>query len=603
MSLTAGSGGIVAASANNTTAEIATTGASVTMDTTGPIGSSSNRIQFADNANTTQQNVIIGSSDQPSSDQPSSVYLDGLGSLTLGDIAGGTANTQIDVMARTNLVVAAGATINSGAGTLSLGADLNADGTGNDGVGTLSIDGGATVISSSATASAITLRGAKMDIATGAIPASVGALGQAITPTATLSGSFTPLALTADSSGNLNGVNGVTVSKFAPAITTLAARATGTKFQPSVLAIDSSGNVYVANANSTTVSEFAPGSTTPTATLSGVYVPDAMACDSSGNLYVANGNGTVSEFARGSTTPTATLTGLNDPDALAIDSSGNLYVANEEEGVFDLGTTVSEFAPGSTKATATLTGLDEPWALAFDSSGNLYVVNWAGNTVSEFAPGSTTPTATLTGLDEPDALAFDPSGNLFVANGNDTVSEFAPGSTTPTATLMGLDYPDALAFDSSGNLYVANWAGNTVSKFAPGSTKPVATLTGLDEPDSLAFDPSGNLYVANGNLFVGITVSKFTPEDSGHTHGRRRGYPLVPGRPAHQHGRHKRRGRRHQPHRRRVGADLYDCHRHDHRWRQQPNRQHNLHDCHAGHDCRRVNRGRPGPRRSGPDHH
>ena len=73
------------------------------MNTSGPIGTSSNRIQFADNANTAQQNVIIGTTDQPSS-----VYLDGLGSLTLGNIEGGTANTQIDVTARTNLVVAAG---------------------------------------------------------------------------------------------------------------------------------------------------------------------------------------------------------------------------------------------------------------------------------------------------------------------------------------------------------------------------------------------------------------------------------------------------------------------------------------------------------------
>ena len=85
------------------------------------------------------------------------------------------ANTQIDVTARTNLVVAAGATVDSGTSTLSLGADVNADGTGNDGVGTLSIDAGATVTSSNPTASAITLRGADIDIDTSANPAVVGA--------------------------------------------------------------------------------------------------------------------------------------------------------------------------------------------------------------------------------------------------------------------------------------------------------------------------------------------------------------------------------------------------------------------------------------------
>ena len=157
ITLTAGSGGIVAASANNAAAEIGTSGATVTLNTTGPIGSSGNRIQFADNANPAQQNVIIGQIG--STNQPSSVFLDGLGSLTLGNIQGGTVNTAIDVTARTNLMVAGAATVNSGTSTLSLGADLKADGTGDDGAGTLSIAAGATVVSTNPTASAITLGG------------------------------------------------------------------------------------------------------------------------------------------------------------------------------------------------------------------------------------------------------------------------------------------------------------------------------------------------------------------------------------------------------------------------------------------------------------
>ena len=67
ISLTAGTGGITATATNNTSAEISTTGATVTMNTTGPIGTSANRIQFADNTNTAQQNVVVGSTNQPSS--------------------------------------------------------------------------------------------------------------------------------------------------------------------------------------------------------------------------------------------------------------------------------------------------------------------------------------------------------------------------------------------------------------------------------------------------------------------------------------------------------------------------------------------------------
>ena len=66
------------------------------------------------------------------------------------------------------------ATFDTGTGTTSLAADTNADGTGNDGVGTLSIGAGATVVSSNATANAITLRGADIEIDTSADPATIG---------------------------------------------------------------------------------------------------------------------------------------------------------------------------------------------------------------------------------------------------------------------------------------------------------------------------------------------------------------------------------------------------------------------------------------------
>ena len=79
VTITAGTNGITAASANNTFAEIATTGL-VTLNTTGPIGTSTNRIQF-DAANT-PSSVVIGGKKQPGS----GVFLGGLGNLTLGAI-------------------------------------------------------------------------------------------------------------------------------------------------------------------------------------------------------------------------------------------------------------------------------------------------------------------------------------------------------------------------------------------------------------------------------------------------------------------------------------------------------------------------------------
>ena len=118
------------------------------------------------------------------------------------------ANGNVDLAATGNLTVDAGAIVETGTGTISLAADVNADGTGNDGVGTLSIDAGATVTSTNPSASAITLRGANINIDTSANPAVVGASRQlSTTPTATLTGLNGPDALAFDPSGNLYVAN------------------------------------------------------------------------------------------------------------------------------------------------------------------------------------------------------------------------------------------------------------------------------------------------------------------------------------------------------------------------------------------------------------
>ena len=446
----------------------------VTLNAGGPIGSSDSRLQF--DATATPAQVVIGSVTQPAG-----VYLAGLGNLSLGNITSAVKNGPLDVTAPGNLTVLAGAIIQTGSGTISLAADVKADGSGDDGVGRLSIGAGAVVVSSNPTTSAITLRGADVNIDTSANPADVG------WPQHTLS--TTP-------NGALTGLNG-----------------------PQHLAFDAQGDLYVANfgfrGNGTTVSEFAPEATAPMTTLSGLSNPGAMAIDGNGDLYVVNGVAAkVCEFAPGATTPTATLTGLTVPGHLAFDGNGNLFVANYVDGTHD---TVSEFAPGATTPTATLTGVSNPGDLAFDGNGNLFVANGVqSGTVSEFAPGATTPTATLSTGTFPGLLAFDPSGNLYVAGGSGWVSKFAPGATTPTAWLSGVSVPVALAVDPSGNLYVDNLGNNTVSEFAPGATTPTATFAGLWDSYALAIDPGGNLYVANSDA---NTVSEFAPGVSSPTAG------------------------------------------------------------------------------------
>ena len=210
----------------------------------------------------------------------------------------------ITLQATGAVTVGTGVTVNSGSGTLTLAADVTAAGVGDDGVGTLSINAGATVTSSNSSAGAITLRGANVNIDTSASPAVVG------------------------EQRLLN--------------TTASATLVGLTDPDARIAFDSSGNLYVANPGANTVSKFAPGSTTASATITGLDFPDALAFDSSGNLYVINNNiSTISKFGPGGTTPIATLTGLSQPAVLVFDSSGNLYVANQ------VSNTVSKFAAWS----------------------------------------------------------------------------------------------------------------------------------------------------------------------------------------------------------------------------------------------------------------
>src|SRR5208337_4416979 len=312
ISLTAGTGGIAALNPANTTAEIATTGAGVTLNTTGPIGAAGYPIQFADNSNTAQQVVAVGGA--------SAAYLDGLGNLTLGSVAGSTANTALTVTARTNLVVADNATINTGTATLSLGADLQADGSGDDGgVGTLSVDAGANLYGAS-----ITLRGAEVNIA------STANVGSAT--------SQSPVSTFVPSNAGLDG--------------------------PYCMSFDASGNLYVANAENNTISKVTPAGTVSTFVSSGLSDPSGLAFDSSGNLYVANYSGnTISKVTPGGTVSTFVSSGLSGPGDLAFDASGNLYVANYS------GNTISKVTPGGTVSTFVSSGLSGPGGLAFDASG------------------------------------------------------------------------------------------------------------------------------------------------------------------------------------------------------------------------------------------
>ena len=141
---------------------------------------------------------------------------------------------------------------------------------------------------------------------------------------------------------------------------------------PGALAIDPTGNVWLANTLASTITELAPSGAalSPASgyTGGGLNLPIALAADTSGTIWIANqGTSTISRLsAQG--TPLAgtpyTGGGLNTPSSISLDTTGNAWVTNRTTS------SVSEFSPaGAALSPAngyTGAGLNQPVAIAID---------------------------------------------------------------------------------------------------------------------------------------------------------------------------------------------------------------------------------------------
>jgi sugar lactone lactonase YvrE len=188
-----------------------------------------------------------------------------------------------------------------------------------------------------------------------------------------------------------------------------------------------------------------------------------MALDSSGNLYVAGSfSNTIEKFSpTGVDLGVFSTVGLNNPIDIKFGPDGNLYASN-----FFGGGHIEQIAPNGTATPFGNAGTNRH-GLAFDSSGNLYASDYGANNITEFAPNGSATSFAASNLHGPTGLAFDTVGNLYVANaGTNNVVEFSPNGTyLGVFASTGLAGPAGMAFDGAGNLYVAN--GNKVSEYSP----------------------------------------------------------------------------------------------------------------------------------------
>ena len=356
---------------------------------------------------------------------------------------------------------------------------------------------------------------------------------------------------------------------------------------PTGIALDSSGDLFVTDGANNRVLEF-PMSANGTYPTSGITVagtggegsgptqlnaPTNLAINASGNLFVADsGNNRVQEFIRsasgaysangisvaGSGVAGSGSTQLSDPGSLVFDSLGDLFLAdngNHRIQEFAFSTTTGGFAASAVTA-YTEPGVPVTFGqLAFNPGGDLFMT-WtypiAESTV-ELAPNAngtySTASVTIPMENQPLGIAADSHGNLFLSEGELTfdppsqpanlVQEFSPTSTSGVfSSLVSLSAvqgtgvsplsdPYGVAVDGHGNLYVADAGKNAVVEFplnaggasyaATGATVAGVGGTGsganqLSDPDAVALDSHGDLFVSDSgnNRVVEYTVTPST---------------------------------------------------------------------------------------------
>ncbi len=320
--------------------------------------------------------------------------------------------------------------------------------------------------------------------------------------------------------------------------------------------------------------------------------PLGLAIDGSGNIYIADHinhrirrvapDGTITTVAGsdsiGSTGDDgpATSARLNYPSGIAIDSSGALYITDTMNHVirkvvvggnitlFAGSRGVSGFREKDAKGEllpAKDAELNAPTGIAIDSAGNIYFCDTRNHRVRKIGTDGKIQTIAGTGekgetgdggkaveakLHSPSGVAVDAAGNVYIADqmnhrirkvDRDGIITTVAGTGLPgysgnggLATRAQLFYPCCVAVDRQGNLFIADRTNNRVRRVdAQTGTISLVAGTGrfgddfdgrraeqarLRFPMGLAADPQGRVYFSDN---ANNRVKLLTPFTEGPT--------------------------------------------------------------------------------------
>ncbi|MGP8214928.1 MAG: T9SS type A sorting domain-containing protein [Bacteroidia bacterium] len=295
---------------------------------------------------------------------------------------------------------------------------------------------------------------------------------------------------------------------------------------PSGVATDAAGNLYIADYENNRVRVVETSGIIVTiagnatqgysgdggiATAAELNNPSGVALDASGNLYIADqGNscvrkistsGIITTIAGNGTQGTgnggaATAQELNWPTGVAVDGSGNLYIADADNnrvckvttsGTLSIyaGTDVAGFSGDGGAATAA--ELNSPNGVVVDASGDVYIADYANNRIR----------------------MVNSSGIISTVAGNGSAGYSGDGSA---ATAAELNHPYGLNIGSQGTLVIADELNNRIRLVKTSGTISTgvgngtagfsgdggaATAAELHTPTGVAVDDSNNVFIAD----------------------------------------------------------------------------------------------------------
>lgn len=260
------------------------------------------------------------------------------------------------------------------------------------------------------------------------------------------------------------------------------------------VALDSSGNLYIADSSNNRVRKVSPAN------------------GANATITTVAGVGTIGSY--GNNVPALTAN-LDSPYGVFVDGNNNIYISdtfnmmvrevNASTGIITTIAGTNGLACTNPAALcgdggpATSANLNAPVSVAVDNLGNVYIADAGDNRIRMVTPAGTISTI---------------AGSTGGAS-NQCTSPISPCGDGGPASQALLNGPFGVAVDNSGNIYIADTGDNRIRKVSGGTInayafngqpgfgpeKVLALDSAYGTPMYLAVDPKGNLYVSGSDFY------------------------------------------------------------------------------------------------------